>query len=29
MEAQVVPSLTRWFTPEDLAVNGWSVRHAR
>jgi 3-oxoadipate enol-lactonase len=29
MEAQVVPSLTRWFTAEDLAVNGWSVRYAR
>jgi 3-oxoadipate enol-lactonase len=29
MEAQVVPSLTRWFTQEDLAVNAWSVRYAR
>lgn len=29
MEAQVVPSLTRWFTPEALAVNGWAVRYAR
>ncbi|MFE3984602.1 alpha/beta fold hydrolase [Nocardia tengchongensis] len=29
MEAQVVPSLTRWFTPAALAVNSWSVRYAR
>lgn len=29
MDAQVVPSLTRWFTPAALAVNGWSVRYAR
>lgn len=29
MAAQVVPSLTRWFTPEGLAVNGWGVRYAR
>jgi hypothetical protein len=24
MEAQVIPSLTRWFTPDDLAVNHWA-----
>jgi 3-oxoadipate enol-lactonase len=29
MEAQVVPSLTRWFTPAALATNGWGVRYAR
>jgi 3-oxoadipate enol-lactonase len=29
MAAQVVPSLTRWFTPGALAVNGWGVRYAR
>lgn len=29
MAAQVVPSLTRWFTPAGLAVNGWGVRYAR
>lgn len=29
MEAQVVPSLTRWFRASDLAANGWSVRYAR
>ncbi len=29
MAAQVVPSLTRWFTPEALAVNAWGVRYAR
>ncbi|MFL6075137.1 MAG: alpha/beta fold hydrolase [Mycobacteriales bacterium] len=29
MAAQVVPSLTRWFTPEGLAVGGWGVRYAR
>jgi 3-oxoadipate enol-lactonase len=29
MAAQVVPSLTRWFTPAALAVNGWGVRYAR
>jgi len=29
MEAQVVPSMTRWFTPEALATNGWAVRYAR
>jgi 3-oxoadipate enol-lactonase len=29
IEAQVVPSLTRWFTPAALATNGWGVRYAR
>ena len=29
MAAQVVPSLTRWFTPAALAANGWGVRYAR
>jgi 3-oxoadipate enol-lactonase len=29
MEAQVIPSLTRWFTPAALATNGWGVRYAR
>jgi 3-oxoadipate enol-lactonase len=29
MAAQLVPSLTRWFTPGALAVNGWGVRYAR
>jgi 3-oxoadipate enol-lactonase len=29
MEAQLVPSLTRWFTPAALAVDGWGVRYAR
>jgi 3-oxoadipate enol-lactonase len=29
MEAQIVPSLTRWFTPAALAVDGWGVRYAR
>ncbi|MDN3352682.1 alpha/beta fold hydrolase [Actinomadura sp. DC4] len=29
MAAQVVPSLTRWFTPAALASNGWGVRYAR
>lgn len=29
MAAQVVPSLTRWFTPAGLAVDGWGVRYAR
>jgi len=29
MAAQVVPSLTRWFTPAALATNGWAVRYAR
>ncbi|GAA4607296.1 hypothetical protein GCM10023195_27560 [Actinoallomurus liliacearum] len=29
MAAQVVPSLTRWFTPAALAVNGEGVRYAR
>jgi 3-oxoadipate enol-lactonase len=29
MAAQIVPSLTRWFTPGALAVNGWPVRYAR
>jgi 3-oxoadipate enol-lactonase len=29
MEAQVIPSLTRWFTPAALAVNPWAVRYAR
>jgi 3-oxoadipate enol-lactonase len=28
-EAQVIPSLTRWFTPGALAVDGWGVRYAR
>jgi 3-oxoadipate enol-lactonase len=28
MAAQVVPSLTRWFTPQALAVNPWGVRYA-
>jgi 3-oxoadipate enol-lactonase len=27
--AQVASSLTRWFTPEALAENGWGVRYAR
>lgn len=27
--AQVAPTLTRWFTPAALAVNGWGVRYAR
>jgi 3-oxoadipate enol-lactonase len=27
--AQVAPSLTRWFTPQALAENGWGVRYAR
>lgn len=29
MEAQVVPSLTRWFTPAALATNAHGVRYAR
>jgi pimeloyl-ACP methyl ester carboxylesterase len=29
MEAHVAPSLTRWFTPDDLVLHGWSVRYAR
>jgi len=29
MDAQIVPSLTRWFTPDALAVNGPTVRYAR
>ncbi len=29
MEAQVIPSLTRWFRPADLAANAWPVRYAR
>jgi 3-oxoadipate enol-lactonase len=29
MEAQVIPSLTRWFTAGALATNGWAVRYAR
>ncbi|MGQ3673956.1 alpha/beta fold hydrolase [Xanthobacter sp. TB0139] len=29
MEAQVIPSLTRWFRASDLALNGWPVRYAR
>jgi 3-oxoadipate enol-lactonase len=29
MDAQVVPSLTRWFTPSALAADGWGVRYAR
>lgn len=29
MEAQVVPSLMRWFRAGDLATNGWPVRYAR
>ncbi|MGB8664930.1 MAG: alpha/beta fold hydrolase [Serratia inhibens] len=29
MDAQVIPSLTRWFRPEDLAENSWAVRYAR
>jgi 3-oxoadipate enol-lactonase len=29
MEAQIVPSLTRWFTPAGLARDEWGVRYAR
>jgi 3-oxoadipate enol-lactonase len=29
MAAQVVPSLTRWFTPAALAGDPWGVRYAR
>jgi 3-oxoadipate enol-lactonase len=29
MAAQVIPSLTRWFTPDALAANGRGVRYAR
>lgn len=29
IHAQVVPTLTRWFTPAALATNDWGVRYAR
>jgi 3-oxoadipate enol-lactonase len=29
MEAQLAPTLTRWFTPAALAADGWGVRYAR
>jgi 3-oxoadipate enol-lactonase len=29
MEAQIVPTLTRWFTAPALATNGWGVQYAR
>jgi 3-oxoadipate enol-lactonase len=29
MAGVLAPTLTRWFTPEALAVNGWPVRYAR
>jgi 3-oxoadipate enol-lactonase len=29
MEAQVAPSLMRWFLPETIAENRWPVRYAR
>jgi len=29
MQAQVISTLTRWFTPEMLAENPWYVRYAR
>lgn len=29
MEAQIASTLTRWFTGEALAKNGWAVRYAR
>ncbi len=29
MKAQIVPSLTRWFTADALALDGWGVRYAR
>lgn len=29
MEAQIVPTLTRWFTPAALATDPWGVRYAR
>ncbi|MFG1316206.1 alpha/beta fold hydrolase [Xanthobacter autotrophicus] len=29
LKAQVVPTLTRWFTTEALAANNWGVRYAR
>ena len=29
MNAQVAPSLTRWFTPAARAADGWGVRYAR
>jgi 3-oxoadipate enol-lactonase len=29
MQAQIVPTLTRWFTMDALAVNDWTVRYAR
>ena len=28
-ESQLAGTLTRWFTPEWLALNGWGVRYAR
>lgn len=29
LEAQIIPSLTRWFLPGDLAHNDWPTRYAR
>lgn len=29
MEAQIAPTLTRWFTPAALAADGWGVHYAR
>ncbi|KAE8763756.1 alpha/beta fold hydrolase [Georgenia thermotolerans] len=29
MASVLAPTMTRWFTPEALAVNGWAVRYAR
>jgi 3-oxoadipate enol-lactonase len=29
LESQIGATLARWFTPEWLAVNGWTVRYAR
>ncbi|GAB5350034.1 alpha/beta hydrolase [Alteriqipengyuania sp. 357] len=29
LEAQIAPSLTRWFRPGDLARNDWPTRYAR
>jgi len=29
MDAQVAPSVTRWFLPETIAEDRWSVRYAR
>lgn len=29
MDAQVAPSLTRWFLPETIAEDHWAVRYAR